>query len=80
MHKFLDPDEELLQALASEPQFGPSKIQRLAHWGYNRAARKIEEWLVAGKIKPVEGKPYLYVLCVDFNPATLANLNAEVSN
>lgn len=63
MQKFLQSDEELLGALASESAFGTSKIQRLAGWGYNRAARKAEEWLKDGKIRPLESTPHRFVLC-----------------
>lgn len=65
MEKFLQTDEELFQALASETQFGPSNIQRLAGWGYNRAARRIEEWTLAGKAKLIEDQSYRYALCIE---------------
>lgn len=69
MHKLLQSDEELLRALVSESEFGTIKLQRLAGWGYNRAAHKIEEWLQAGKIMPLESKPYRFVLCTEPGPA-----------
>jgi hypothetical protein len=71
MDRFLRTDEELFQALASETQFGPINIQRLAGWGYNRAARKIEEWRISGKAKPIEDQPYRYVLCIEPSDVSL---------
>lgn len=59
-----ETDEQLLQALASETEFGVSKLQRIAYWGYNRSARKIDELLLAGKIQQLDGTPYLYRVCV----------------
>ncbi|MGF6281803.1 hypothetical protein QF010_000436 [Pseudomonas silensiensis] len=71
--QIFETDEALLQSLAQETAFGVSKLQRLAFWGYNRAARKIDEWLKDGKIRQVESLPYRFVVCADPRPEAIAD-------
>lgn len=65
-----ETEEQLLQSLAQETEFGAAKLQRRAYLSYNRAADKIEEWLKAGKIRNAEGSPYRFVVCTDLGPVT----------
>lgn len=65
MHQPFETDEQLLEALALDGEFGISKVQRLAFWGYNRSARKIDDLLLAGKIKQVDGVPFRFHVCVE---------------
>lgn len=58
-----ETDEQLLRSLALVPEFGISKVQRLCTWGYNRAARKVDELLLSGKIQQVGETPYQYRVC-----------------
>jgi DNA segregation ATPase FtsK/SpoIIIE-like protein len=68
MNENLETDELLLQFLAKETEFGPSKLQRRAKLSYNRAAEKIEAWLEAGRVRPAHDSPYRFVVCVAPTP------------
>lgn len=73
MNQKFETDEQLLQALALENEFGISQVQRLAFWGYNRSARKVDELLLAGKIKQVDGVPYRFLVCAAKGPESINN-------
>lgn len=53
-------DEQLLKRLAEQEPFGVSKVQRSTGWGYNRAARQIEDWLGRSKVVALEGVPWKF--------------------
>lgn len=62
METDIDTDDKLIDALKSEGAFGVSAVQRKTRWGYNRAARKVEELLEQKRIQQVDGVPYRYIL------------------
>lgn len=76
MSQIFETEEALLQSLAQETEFGVSMLQRRAFWGYNRAARKIEEWFNNGKIRQVEGVPFRFVVCAHPRPG--ASVDCEM--
>ncbi|HGY2296325.1 TPA: hypothetical protein ACNV18_000039 [Pseudomonas putida] len=62
MRPIIETDKQLIDALVFEGEFGVSKVQRLTGWGYNQAARKLEELAKQNLIRPVEEAPYRFVL------------------
>lgn len=62
METDIDTDDKLIEALKSVGAFGVSAVQRKTRWGYNRAARKVEELLKQKRIQQVEGVPFRYIL------------------
>jgi hypothetical protein len=65
MTTFIESEELLLERLKESPGFGASNVQRLSGWGYNRAARQIDDWARKNKVRALEEKPYAFIVVTD---------------
>lgn len=55
-------DQQLLDALPHDGEFGLSRVQRLTRWSYSEASAKLNQFVSRALIAPVEGKLNRYVM------------------
>jgi len=62
VHSKFETDQQLIDALPKDGEFGLSWVQRMTRWGYNRAGEKLKQFVRQGLLIQVEGKPNRYVM------------------